>query len=133
MTRRALLGAAAALTALTLAVAAGPPAAQAGGPAYERLKGRWVRLDGGYVIEVRSVDNRGVVDAAYFNPQPINVGRAQATRDGSALRLVVELRAPNYPGSTYTLSYDPTVDQLRGVYFQAVAQQRFDVIFVRRK
>ena len=133
MTRRALLGAAGVLAALALGVAAGPPRAGAADPAYERLKGRWVRLDGGYVIEIRSVDNRGVVDAAYFNPQPINVGRAQATRDGSALRLAVELRAPNYPGSTYTLTYDPKVDQLRGVYFQAVAQQRFDVIFVRQK
>jgi hypothetical protein len=43
----------------------------------------------------------------------------------------VELRAPGYPGSTYTLTYDPTRDQLAGIYFQAALQQRFDVVFMR--
>jgi hypothetical protein len=30
-----------------------------------------------------------------------------------------ELRAPGYPGSTYTLTYDPQRDQLQGIYFHA--------------
>ena len=38
-----------------------------------------------------------------------------------------------YPGSTYTLTYDPRRDQLEGVYFQAAMQQRFDMVFVRLK
>ena len=38
-----------------------------------------------------------------------------------------------YPGSTYTLNYDPANDQLKGVYFQAVEKQRFAVAFVRMK
>ncbi len=45
----------------------------------------------------------------------------------------VELRAPNYPGSTYTLVYDQEQDQLRGTYFQAALGQNFDVYLVRRK
>lgn len=100
---------------------------------FERLKGRWVRLDGGYVLEIRAVDARGTIDAAYLNPRPINVARAEATRDGSKLKVFVELRAPNYPGSTYTLTHDPKTDQLTGAYFQAVARQTYDVAFVRTK
>jgi len=45
----------------------------------------------------------------------------------------VELRAPGYPNSTYTLRYEPTRDQLAGIYFQAALQQSFDVVFVRMK
>jgi hypothetical protein len=41
------------------------------------------------------------------------------------------LRDVHYPGSTYTLTYDPAHDQLKGVSYQAALQQRFDVVFVR--
>ena len=44
-----------------------------------------------------------------------------------------EIRAGGYNGSTYTLTYDPAADVLKGVYFQAVAQQKFDVYFTRAK
>ena len=77
------------------------------------------------------VEARGTVEAVYLNPRPITVARADATRDGSTLNVFVELRAPGYPGSTYTLTYDPKHDQLQGIYFQAAMQQRFDVVFVR--
>jgi hypothetical protein len=97
------------------------------------LNGRWLRLDGGYVLEIRAVDAGGTIDAAYFNPQPIHVARAEATRDGSTLKVFVELQAPNYPGSTYSLTYDPGSKQLAGTYFQAALQQRFDVVFVKMK
>ena len=43
------------------------------------------------------------------------------------------MRAPNYPGSKYTLTYDQEHDQLGGIYFQAVQQQSFNVYFVRIK
>jgi hypothetical protein len=100
---------------------------------FDTLNGRWLRLDGGYILEIRAVDPSGKIDAVYLNPKPINVAKAEATRDGSILKVFVELRAPNYPGSTYTLAYDPQQDQLKGIYFQAVQQQRFDVSFVRMK
>jgi hypothetical protein len=86
---------------------------------FETLIGRWLQLDGGYILGIRSVDTSGKIDALYLNPRPINVAKAEATRDGSKLNVLVELRAPNYPGSTYTLEYDQEQDQLRGIYFQA--------------
>jgi hypothetical protein len=98
---------------------------------FRALRGRWLRPDGGYILDIRDVDARGTIDAAYLNPRPIPVARAEATRDSSTLNVFVELRAPGYPGSTYTLTYDPQRDQLAGIYFQAALQQRFDVVFVR--
>jgi hypothetical protein len=95
------------------------------------LRGRWLRPDGGYILDIRDVEVRGQIDAVYLNPRPIPVARAEATRDGSTVNVFVELRAPGYPGSTYTLTYDPQRDQLTGIYFQAALQQRFDVVFVR--
>jgi hypothetical protein len=43
--------------------------------AFERLRGRWLRDSGGYVIEIRSVGAGGKLEAAYFNPGSIHVGR----------------------------------------------------------
>lgn len=100
---------------------------------FDALNGRWHRPDGGYILEIRSVDASGKIDGMYLNPKPINIAKAEATRDGSAVKVFVELRAANYPGSTYTLTYDPQQDQLRGNYFQAVEQQNFNVYFVRTK
>jgi hypothetical protein len=100
-------------------------------PGFGSLTGRWLRLDGGYILEIKSVDAGGGIDATYLNPRPISVARAEATREGSTLKVFVELRAPDYPGSTYTLTYDRRNDQLEGVYFQAVLRQSFDVRFVR--
>jgi len=100
-------------------------------PGFEELKGRWRRPDGGYIIEVRNVDATGKMDVAYFNPRPINVSKAEATWEGSATRVFIELRDTGYPGSTYTLTYDPQSDQLKGVYFQATLQQNFEVVFFR--
>ena len=97
------------------------------------LPGRWVRPDGGYVISIRSVDASGKLDAAYANPNPLPFARAEATQDGKTTKLFFELRAGGYNGSTYTLTYDPAADVLKGVYYQAVAQQKFDVYFTRAK
>jgi hypothetical protein len=97
------------------------------------LKGRWVRTDGGYVIEIQSVGAGGQMQAAYYNPKPINVSRAEAKRTGSAVTVFIELRDTGYPGSTYTLIHDPKSDTLKGIYHQAVLQQDFDVVFIRSK
>jgi hypothetical protein len=100
---------------------------------FQSLSGRWLRPDGGYILEIRSVDPSGKIDGVYLNPKPINIAKAEASRDGSTVKVFVELRAPNYPGSTYTLTYDPQLNQLKGIYFQAVQQQSFNVYFVRMK
>ena len=100
---------------------------------FSPLVGRWQRADGGYIIEVRRIDPQGKMDAGYYNPRPINVSRAEASVYKNYLKVEVELRDQGYPGSAYTLVYDPPKDRLIGFYYQAVAKQNFDVVFVRMK
>jgi hypothetical protein len=127
-------------TAESMKTATNPPAAavvEAGKPPTESkfnaLLGRWVRPDGGYVLEIRSVDSQGIIEAAYFNPNPIHVEKAAALREDGVTKVYVVLRDINYPGSTYTLAYDPLRDLLQGIYFQAIQQQNFEVAFQRLK
>jgi hypothetical protein len=131
---------------VSLAMATGVPSAQAqplpGAPAapslsepqaaFAALPGRWVRPDGGYVISIKSVDAGGKLDASYANPNPLPFSVATATADGGTLKLVFELREGGYNGSTYTLTYDAASNQLKGQYYQAVAKQTFEVVFVRK-
>jgi hypothetical protein len=109
------------------------PAAAENRSEFQKLKGRWRRPDGGYIVAINSIAESGAVDAAYFNPYPIHVGNAVVSRDSGRTKVFVELRDVNYPGSTYTLTYEPSSDQLQGIYYQAVEQQRFQVIFERMK
>jgi len=102
-------------------------------PDFQKLKGRWLRPDGGYVIEIKSVDNSGKLDAGYFNPKPIHVAKAEAKQEGNAMKVFIELQDVNYPGSTYTLVYVPERDVLAGAYYQALQRQTFDVFFERMK
>jgi hypothetical protein len=99
----------------------------------QRLVGRWVRADGGYVLELKGIGKDGNLQAAYFNPRPIHVSRAEIQRKGGKITVFVELRDVNYPGSTYTLQYDPATDRLKGIYFQAALQQQYEVEFERTK
>lgn len=127
--------------ALALGFAALPAAAQgkagsAGAPAeipFGTLQGRWVRPDGGYTITIKGVGADGKLDASYANPSPLPFSKAEASRDGKTIKVFLELRAGGYNGSTYTLTYDAAGDALKGVYYQAVAQRKFDVHFVRVK
>ena len=102
-------------------------------PAFEKLKGKWQRPDGGYVVDIRGVEPSGKMDAAYFNPGPIHVAKAEASQEGSTTKVLIELRDVNYPGSTYTLAYEAASDRLSGIYYQAALQQQFEVFFVRMK
>jgi hypothetical protein len=99
----------------------------------ERLQGRWVRPDGGYVIEISGVQAEGTLDAAYFNPAVINVSRAAWRDENGILIIFIELNDTNYPGATYNLRYDQENDQLAGEYFQPLLQQTFDIFFIREK
>lgn len=100
---------------------------------YQTLQGRWQRGDGGYIIDVRSVDAAGKMTAAYLNPRPINVAKAEASMVGETLRVFIELRDVNYPGSTYQLTYEPAADRLTGTYYQAALRESYDVAFARMK
>jgi len=99
----------------------------------QRLEGRWVRPDGGYVLELSEIKNDGSLKASYFNPRPIKVFTAKWSRKEGKINLFVELRDVNYPGSTYSLQYDAATDRLKGTYFQAVEKQTFSIEFVRAK
>jgi len=111
------------------------PAAQSKSAAagVERLIGRWVRPDGGYVLDIRRAQQDGRLEVAYLNPRPIKVARAEWRREEGRLLVSVELRDVNYPGSTYNLRYLPDGDRLVGDYYQAVQKRTFDVEFVRQK
>ena len=91
---------------------------------FNALNGRWLRTDGGYIFEIRAVDPSGKIDAVYLNPKPINIAKAEAVRDGSKLNVFVELRAPNYPGSTYTLTYDRAARPTSGDLFSSAYSSR---------
>ena len=100
---------------------------------FDALAGRWVRVEGGYVITVRTVAADGKLDASYANPRQLPFYTAAATDDHGVLRLLFELRAGGYDGSTYTLNYDAASDQLKGEFNQVVARQRFAVTFIRER
>jgi hypothetical protein len=95
------------------------------------LRGNWMRQDGEYFLVVHGVAEDGQADVRYFNPRPIKVAEAKVDREGKALRLFVKLDDIGYPGSTYTLVYEPEKDELHGIYFQATEKQNFEVLFKR--
>jgi hypothetical protein len=114
-------------------VNAANPAALKGKTEFQQLRGQWLRPDGGYILAIRNVADSGAIEVSYFNPSPIHVAKAEASREGAFTTVFIELRDVNYPGSTYTLTYEPVSDQLRGIYYQAVEQQRFQVVFERMR
>jgi len=110
--------------------AAVPAAAEKSG--LDVLKGAWVRPDGGYTIAIKSVGPNGELEAMYFNPNRLPFAKAQASLEGATLRVFLELQAGGYAGSTYELIYDPASDRLKGIYYQAVVKQKFEVYFARK-
>jgi uncharacterized protein (DUF2147 family) len=125
------VGAVAAQGTAPAANASAVPAA-AGKTNLDVLKGAWVRPDGGYTIAIKSIGPNGQLDAIYFNPKQLPFAKAQASQKGATLRAFFELRAGGYDGSTYELTYDPVTDRLKGIYYQAVVKQKFDVFFARK-
>jgi hypothetical protein len=99
---------------------------------FDALVGGWSRSDGNYHIVVHSVGAEGVLQAMYFNPNPLPFSLAQARREGGAVHARFELQAGGYSGSNYELRLDPASDRLIGIYYQAVAKQSFEVQFMRR-
>jgi hypothetical protein len=100
---------------------------------FDILLGQWVRPDGGYTITIQGVAPDGKLDATYANPSQLPFAQAKAALNDNTIEVFLELRAGGYNGSTYNLTYDPANDVLRGVYYQAVAQQKFEVYFERVK
>jgi hypothetical protein len=116
------------------APAAKAPAAAASAPAaanIAKVKGRWLRPDGGYILAITTIEADGRAEAGYFNPNPIKVAWATVTSEGAETKVKVELRDTNYPGCLYKLNYLADKDRMVGTYFQAQMQQTYDVEFVR--
>ena len=113
------------------AAVAANPAPSVASPDASKLKGKWLRPDGGYNLVIAAVAADGRAEATYFNPNPIRVAWARVKTEGSVIKLEVELRDENYPGCLYKLTFMPETDRLLGTYFQAQAQQTYEVEFVR--
>src|SRR4030066_734054 len=94
------------------------------------LVGDWVRTDASYLIKINKINVDGTLEAQYFNPNPINVGKENWEESYGNLKIIIELRDVNYPGSTYTLNYLPVRDILPGDYYQAVEGITFYVEFI---
>ena len=110
-----------------------PPGSVQVMPDLDRLKGRWVRPDGGYIIEINGIEPDGRMDVRYYNPNPIHVSQATLSNAGGVAKVFIELRDAGYPGATYTLLYNPRQDMLMGDYYQPAVGQTFDVVFMRYK
>jgi len=95
------------------------------------LVGNWLRTDSDYRILISKANDDGSLEANYFNPNPINVGKANWEESYGNIKIIVELRDVNYPSSTYTLNYLPDRDILAGEYYQAVEGLTFYVEFSR--
>lgn len=117
--------------ATTTASETNRPAAAAGKSKLAVLVGRWQRTDGSYAIDIQSVAANGEMRAGYFNPRPIKVGRAEAFEKDGKAQMYLELRDENYPGSYYSLAFDPANGLLAGIYFQATLRETYEVEFVR--
>ncbi len=97
------------------------------------LVGDWIRTDAEYRITISELLDDGTLKAGYFNPKSINVGKAGWIFADGAMKIYIELRDENYPGSNYNLVYYPDKDLLAGKYFQAVEGVTYDVGFFRKK
>jgi len=97
------------------------------------LVGDWIRTDAEYRIAISELRDDGTLKAGYFNPNAINVGKAGWSFSEGTMKIYIELRDENYPGSNYNLLYYPDKDLLAGKYFQAVEGVTYDVGFFRKK
>jgi len=97
--------------------------------AFEKIKGKWMRSDGGYSLEFKGLKPDNELEAAYFNPGPIHVGKAKISEERGFTKVFVELQDVNYPGSRYTLFFDAEKNRLVGSYFQATQQVTYEVSF----
>lgn len=97
------------------------------------LVGDWTRTDAPYQIKITELLDNGDMKAEYLNPKSINVASAMWFLVDGTLKIYIELRDENYPGSNYKLTYMPEKDMLAGQYYQAVERVTYDVGFLRKK
>lgn len=98
----------------------------------EKLTGKWLRSDGVYTLEIKSVNENGMLDVTYFNPNPVELGRTEWIIQKNVLHVLIELQGP-YGKSNYQLVYDEKKKTLYGTFYQAVAQETYKVDFNKVK
>lgn len=98
-----------------------------------KIASSWIRTDAPYNLKIADFSDDGTLNAEYFNPKSIHVGKATWSEINGVINIYVELRDENYPGSNYTLFYLADKDLLAGKYFQAVEGITYDVGFIRAK
>lgn len=99
----------------------------------EKLTGKWARADGPYTIEITSVNEDGVLELAYFNPNPIAGAKGSWRMEDNELSIFVVLDDIAYQGSKYELIYNERSKNLVGLFYQAKVKQTFDVYFTKNK
>ncbi len=109
------------------------PAVAVPDPGWNAVVGKWLREDGGYVLDISAMHGDGRLRAAYFNPRPIRVSRALVSGERGAVKVLVELNDEGYPGCLYALKLDRAADRLTGTYFQAALGETYEIAFVRSK
>jgi len=119
------------LISMTTGIGMAAEASRSPSPNMLALQGRWIRTDAPYVIEL-SYAQDGSLQAAYFNPRPIHVGKTETAEQDGLVQILIELQDVKYPGSTYVLTYDRPKDILKGIYFHPVSRQSYNVTFVRQ-
>lgn len=97
-----------------------------------KLTGKWLRDDGKYTLEIKSVNDNGTLSVAYFNPKPIELGRTEWMMHKNKLHVLVELKGP-YILSNYQLVYDEETKRLVGTFFQTLEQETYSIYFERVK
>jgi hypothetical protein len=100
---------------------------------FARLVGVWKRKELHYVLEIKSVDPTGTMDATYDISRPIALSRASAVCKNGVVKLFIELKDEKLSGSTYRLTYNPKADQLEGIYYQSAFKKTYSVTFERMK
>jgi hypothetical protein len=108
-----------------------PVVEKQGIPKQASLVGRWRRSDGGYILDIQAIRPDGTLEAKYLNPRPIHISKAQLIKQAGHQIVIVQFQDRGYPGSLYTLTYDPKTDQLEGVYHHRGINKKFNVKFAR--
>ena len=89
------------------------------------LKDKWAMVTG----SSRGVGLRVAKGLAALGCKVVLHARTKEATD----ELARELRDVGYPGSMFSLVYDPSNDRIVGFYYHAVSGQNFDVVFIRQR
>jgi len=93
--------------------------------------GKWQRTDANYILDLKNIKTDSTLEAAYLNPKSINISETHWKINDGYFYFLIKFDDTGYPGSYYSLGYYPEEDRLFGIYYQAVQQQTYDVVFER--